>query len=73
MFDRRNKLSFHVADEVRSYFEDQVFETAIPRNVRLSESPSYGQPIALYDARSRGAQAYQALAKEVSDAFWEDV
>lgn len=72
MFDRRNKLSFHVADEVRSYFEGQVFETEIPRNVRLSESPSYGQPIALYDARSRGAQAYQALAKEVSNAFWED-
>ena len=72
MFDRRNKLSFHVAEEVRGYFEDQVFQTEIPRNVRLSESPSYGQPIALYDPRSRGAQAYKALAKELTEAFLEE-
>jgi chromosome partitioning protein len=65
MFDRRNKLSFQVQDEVCNYFEDRVFKTLIPRNVRLSESPSHGKPVALYDPRSSGAKAYQSLAQEV--------
>ena len=65
MFDRRNKLSFNVQSEVAAYFGDLMFETAIPRNVRLSESPSHGKPIALYDARSTGAKAYKALADEM--------
>lgn len=65
MFDRRNKLSFQVQEEVQNYFGDLLFETAIPRNVRLSESPSHGKPIALYDKRSTGAIAYNALADEV--------
>ena len=64
MFDRRNKLSFSVQAEVAAYFGDLLFETAIPRNVRLSESPSHGKPIALYDTRSTGAKAYGALADE---------
>ena len=65
MFDRRNKLSFSVQEEVQAYFGDLVFETVIPRNVRLSESPSHGKPISLYDRRSSGAKAYQALAQEL--------
>ena len=64
MFDRRNKLSFSVQAEVASYFGDVMFETVIPRNVRLSESPSHGKPVALYDAKSSGAKAYKALADE---------
>ena len=65
MFDRRNRLSHVVADEVRALFGDQVFETVIPRNVRLSEAPSHGKPILTYDIRSRGAQSYLRLAEEV--------
>jgi chromosome partitioning protein len=65
MFDRRNKLSFQVQEEVQNYFGELLFETAIPRNVRLSESPSHGKPIALYDKRSKGAIAYDALADEM--------
>ena len=65
MFDRRNKLSFQVQSEVQNYFGELLFETPIPRNVRLSESPSHGKPIALYDRRSKGAMAYEALAAEV--------
>ena len=65
MFDRRNKLSFSVQEEVQAYFGDLVFKTVIPRNVRLSESPSHGKPISLYDRRSSGAKAYQALAQEL--------
>ena len=65
MFDRRNKLSFSVQEEVNQFFGELVFDTPIPRNVRLSESPSHGKPIALYDKRSTGAQAYQSLAEEV--------
>ncbi len=65
MFDPRANLSRQVAEEARNHFAESVFETAIPRNVRLSEAPSHGKPILLYDVRSRGAQAYLALAKEL--------
>lgn len=64
MFDRRNKLTFQVQEEVQGFFGEAVFETMIPRNVRLSESPSHGKPVALYDAQSSGAKAYEALARE---------
>ncbi len=66
MFDGRTKLAVEVLDEVNAHFPDQVFRTQIPRNVRLSEAPSYGKPVALFDARSRGAQAYLALARELA-------
>ncbi len=65
MYDRRNSISTQVADEVRAYFEGKVFETVIPRNVRLSEAPSFGKPIVLYDIRSPGSQSYLALAQEL--------
>ena len=64
MFDKRNRLSHQVAAEINNHFGDQVFATRIPRNVRLSESPSHGKTIMEYDIRSTGAQAYQALAHE---------
>lgn len=65
MFDARTNLSIQVVDEVKKYFKDKVFTSIVPRNVRLSEAPSHGQPIITYDPRSRGAEAYQELAKEV--------
>jgi len=65
MFDTRNRLAHQVANEVHTHSPGKVFETIIPRNVRLSESPSHGQPIILYDIRSSGAEAYLALTKEV--------
>jgi len=65
MFDTRNSLCHQVVDEVRSHFPSEVFETIIPRNVRLSESPSHGLPAVVYDPSSRGALAYQALAHEI--------
>lgn len=65
MYDARNNLSREVADEIEKHFHGSVFQTIIPRNVRLSEAPSFGQPIVLYEAKSRGALAYQKLAKEV--------
>lgn len=65
MFDKRNNLSQQVADEVRAHFKGSVFKTIIPRNVRLSEAPSYGKPILFYDIRCKGAQGYLALAKEL--------
>ena len=64
MFDGRTNLAMQVAEEVKHYFPGKVFATVIPRNVRLSEAPSHGKPINAYDRTSRGAEAYQALAKE---------
>ena len=65
MYDGRTNLSRQVLDEVKKYFPDKVYKTIIPRNVRLSESPSFGEPIINYDRTSKGADAYMALAKEV--------
>ena len=65
MYDSRNNLSLQVAEEVREHFKEAVFHTVIPRNVRLSEAPSYGKPALLYDVRSSGAQSYLALAREL--------
>jgi len=67
MYDERTNLARQVADEVRSVFGETVFETIIPRNVRLAEAPSFGRPIHSYDLRSRGAQAYLKLGKEYLD------
>jgi chromosome partitioning protein len=64
MYDDRMNLARQVADEVRSHFGAKVYETVIPRNVRLGEAPSFGKPIILYDIRSRGSEAYVSLAKE---------
>ncbi len=65
MFDRRTSISHQVADEVRRFFGGRVYSTVIPRNVTLSEAPSFGKPVMLYDARSKGAQSYLKLAKEI--------
>ncbi len=65
MFDARTNLSIQVVEEVKKYFGNQVYRTIIPRNVRLSEAPSFGLPIILYDAKSRGAESYMELADEV--------
>ncbi len=65
MFDSRTNLSQQVVDEVRNFFGSKVFDTVIPRNVRLAEAPSFGMTIIEYDKNSKGALAYQALAKEV--------
>lgn len=65
MFDSRTKLSGQVVDEVRANFGDIVYKTMIPRTVRLSEAPSYGEPILYYDKRSKGTEVYKKLAKEV--------
>jgi chromosome partitioning protein len=65
MYDRRLNLSKQVADEAREYFGAKVFETKIPRNVRLAEAPSFGEPIVMYDVLSAGAQSYLALAREL--------
>jgi chromosome partitioning protein len=65
MFDERTNLGQQVANEVRQFFKEKVFRTTIPRNVRLGEAPSHGMPVILYDVKSRGAEAYLALAREV--------
>lgn len=65
MYDARTNLSQQVIEEVKRYFEKKVFETIIPRNVRLSEAPSFGKPITTYDSSSKGAEAYRALSQEV--------
>ena len=67
MFDARNLLAHKVSEDVRHHFGENVFKTVIPRNVRLSESPSHGLPIILYDVRSRGAMSYMELTKEIID------
>ena len=65
MYDARTNLSNQVVKEVKRYFENKVYKTVIPRNVRLSEAPSYGMPITVYDPRSKGAKAYEKFAKEL--------
>jgi len=65
MFDGRTNLAIQVVDEVKRHFRKEVYQTIIPRNVRLSEAPSHGKPIALYDPRSKGAELYRDLAREV--------
>ena len=65
MFDGRNNLCHQVSEEIRTHFADKVFSAVIPRNVRLSEAPSYGQPALLYDISSTGARSYLELAKEI--------
>jgi chromosome partitioning protein len=67
MYDGRTNLSQQVVDEVRGYFGDRAYQTVIPRTVRLSEAPSFGQPITVFDPHSRGSRAYQRLAGEVAD------
>jgi chromosome partitioning protein len=66
MFDGRTKLATEVLEEVHRFFPDRVFQTQIPRNIRLSEAPSYGKPAILFDVKSRGAQAYLSLARELA-------
>lgn len=65
MFDERTNLTRQVAQDLREFFGDEVFKTVIPRSVRLAEAPSHGKPIVLYDVRSRGAESYIQLAKEI--------
>jgi chromosome partitioning protein len=65
MFDGRNNLAHQVAQEVRKHFKEKVFRTIIPRNIRLSEAPSYGKPVLLYDIHSKGAESYLNLAREI--------
>lgn len=67
MFDDRTNLTRQVANDLREFFGDQVFQTVIPRSVRLAEAPSFGQPILTYDPRSKGAESYIKLAKEILD------
>ena len=68
MFDGRTRLAMEVLDEVNAHFPNEIFRTQIPRNIRLSEAPSFGKPVVLFDVKSRGAQAYLALAREVIGA-----
>lgn len=65
MLDARTNLGLQVIDEVKRYFQDKVYRSIIPRNVRLSEAPSHGKPVLLYDAKSRGSEAYLEFAREV--------
>ncbi len=65
MFDARTNLAIQVVDEVKKYFKEKVYKSIIPRNVRLSEAPSHGKPVTLYAAKSKGAELYKELAKEV--------
>lgn len=65
MFDGRTNLAIQVVDEVKRYFREKVYKSIVPRNVRLSEAPSHGKPVMVYDRRSRGAEVYHDLAKEV--------
>jgi chromosome partitioning protein len=65
MFDGRTRLALEVIRELQKYFPEQIFKTQVPRNVRISEAPSYGKPVILFDLKSRGAQAYIAVAREM--------
>ena len=65
MYDERTSLTRQVAGDLKEFFETDVLETVIPRSVRLAEAPSYGKPILLYDPRSKGAESYIRLAKEI--------
>ena len=65
MFDGRTRLAIEVLEELVKFFPEQMFKTQIPRNVRISEAPSYGKPVIFFDVKSRGAQAYLALAREM--------
>jgi chromosome partitioning protein len=65
MYDERTNLSKQIEDELRNYFKSKVYDTVIPRNIRLSEAPSFGKPIQIYDIKSAGARAYMSLAKEM--------
>ena len=65
MYDQRNNLSVAVAKDVRAFFGDKVYNTVVPRNVRVSEAPSHGVPVLIYDMSCAGAQAYLALAGEI--------
>ena len=65
MYDERTNLGQQVARDIRAFFQERVFETVVPRNIRLGEAPSHGLPVVLYDAKSRGAEAYVALAREL--------
>jgi len=65
MYDERTNLARQVADDLKDFFTDQVLTTVIPRSIRLAEAPSYGKPILMYDPRSRGAESYIKLAKEI--------
>ncbi len=72
MFDARTNLSLQVVDEVKKYFKNKVYRTIIPRNVRLSEAPSFGLPIILYDSKSKGSECYLDLAEEVIEYSEEE-
>lgn len=65
MFDKRTTLAEQVYAEVQKHFDDKLFKTVIPRNIRLAEAPSYGKPISEHDKWSKGARAYKSLAKEI--------
>jgi chromosome partitioning protein len=69
MYDTRTNLSKQVATELNKFFQEKVFKTIVPRNVRLSEAPSFGKAIIEYDPKSMGAMAYEDLAKEIIDRF----
>jgi chromosome partitioning protein len=73
MFDKRTNLAYQVAEDAENYFKDLVFKTVVPRNVRLSEAPSFGKPILLYDATSAGAMSYFSLAREIMNGQAEAV
>ena len=72
MYDARTNLSNQVVKEVKNYFEEKVYKTVIPRNVRLSEAPSFGMPISIYDPKSKGAKCYEKLVKEILKKNEED-
>jgi chromosome partitioning protein len=67
MYDERTNLAQQVAEELKKYFGEKLCKTTIPRNIRLAEAPSHGQPALVYDVRSRGAESYIKLAKEILD------